>query len=1328
MKAETSKKQIIAAAEREKEGEYWKNKLSGEWEKSYFPYDYDNEKNNKSEGGPGADTAVFKFTGEIYTRLKQITKGSEYTLNIVLQAGLIALLEKYTGSTDIVVGTVVYKQEKKGQYINTVLALRNRLHHKLTFKELLYRVRQTLVEANENQNYPIGVLVDRLNMSAPRGRDFPLFDVAILLENIHDKSCLQPITHNMTFSFKQENETLQGNVEYTASKYNRTTIERIIGHYTRLLSQAVKKVEAPISLINILSEEETRRLLTEFNDTAAAYPRHSTIHHLFAEQRETNPDHIAVVGKVHGQQADYIQLTYKELNEKSNGLARLLRQKGVREDNIVAIMPERSLEMIIGILGILKAGGAYLPIESNYPQERIDYMLKDSASKTLLTSLEIANSINNYQLTINNLQLKGNSLAYVLYTSGTTGRPKSVMIEHRSVIRLVKNTNYVKFENRDRILQTGALAFDASTFEIWGALLNALTLFLVSKKTILESKQLKKTIEKYEISIMWLTSPLFNRVVDSDIEVFAGLHQLLVGGDVLSPSHIDRLKSRFPGLKVIDGYGPTENTTFSTTYLIDREYKGKIPIGKPVSNSTAYIVNKINQLVPLGVVGELLVGGDGVARGYLNKPELTAEKFDHDLWDLQDYQDEKQKVPGKRIYHRSYRSYKSYIFYRTGDLTRWLPDGNIEFLGRIDRQVKIRGFRIEIGEIESQLQKHKEVKDAIVTARQDENGDKYLCAYIISGNDLTPREMKEYLSRKLPGYMVPAYFIRLEKIPLTPNGKVDWKAMEAYEAKLDTGSRYEAPRDELEKTIAAIWQEVLKVEKVGIHDNFFELGGDSFKAMTLARKFSDWRGKRVSIVLIFENPTIAALAPNFAGGSPGKKQGITIKPGEKKDRYPLASAQQRYYIMDQLSGAGMSYHIPTAVQMNGRLEKEKLETIMMQLVRRHESLRTSFENLGEEILQFIHNRVEFKLEKYTAAGGEQELEEITKKFMRPFDLARAPLFRAGLITREPGTHILMIDMHHLITDGVSARVFIEEFTALYADRDLPAARITYKDYARWQEQLTRSGELKKQEDYWLECFKGEIPRLNMPVDFPGTGENQYEGSTIRVEMGPRLVNGIKRLIKETAASLNIVLMAAYAVLLSKYTGQEEIIIGTLTTGRNHEEIQNIIGLFTNSLAIRNFPGEDKIFEIYLNEVKKNMLQAYENQDYQFNDLVWKLGDRVDTRGTPLYSTIITIQDIEIPPVEIPGLELTPYPLGKETSKFPFYIDVYHDEENIRLAMKYSTALYKSSTAERIVSDYIQVLDQVVKKREIRIKDIKISMNSEEIETNIFKDESGEFNF
>ncbi|NIM10481.1 MAG: amino acid adenylation domain-containing protein, partial [Candidatus Aminicenantes bacterium] len=902
---------------------YWLKEFAGEIPVLNFSSDYARPVIQDFTG----KTMTFQIDREQAQKLKILAGKEDASLYMVLLTLYNILLSKLSGQEDIVVGCPVAGRRHGdlenviGMFVNT-LALRNYPAGEKRLNEFFREIRERTLTAFENQEYQFENLVDQLAVNRDASRN-PLFDVVLVMQNLDISEIqipglkLSPVAYenkiskfDMTWTATESEKGIFFAVNYCTKLFKMETMNRLTGYFKKIVAFILEYPEVTIQDIEIITEEEKEQVMYRFNDTRTAYPNDKTIHELFEEQAERTPDGAAVVGSWQGVAppankeeitGETVQLSYRELNKESDQLAYGLRSKGVGPDTIVGIMVERSVEMIIGILGILKAGGAYLPIDPDYPEEHKKYMLEDSNIRILLAAPEaqvkvkdkrelievinISKELSSSTLTLTSTSSQVDSadrLAYVIYTSGSTGRPKGVLVGQQNVVRLVKNTNYIEFRENERILQTGALEFDASTFEIWGSLLNGLTLYLVPEDDILNPGTLKQNIRKFDISTMWLTSPLFNQLCGEDVEIFAGLKNLLVGGDVLSPVYINMVRERFLELNVINGYGPTENTTFSTTYSIKRNYTERIPIGKPIANSTAYIVDRWNQLVPLGVVGELSVGGDGVSRGYLNNPELTKEKFvnllNHEATkDTKEHEEEKKVRRSEIGSPRRGSYYSSFIIhrlYRTGDLVRWLPDGTIEFLGRIDQQVKIRGYRIELGEIEKRLLNHASVREAVVVARDPGGGkDRYICAYIVPQSSITDRsrsfdvsELREYLTRELPGHMIPSYFIRLDSIPLTPNGKVDRKVLPVPEnTRSYLKTTYVQPETEMEKIVADTWKEVLGVDKAGINDNFFELGGNSLNIVQLASKLKKVLGRDIPTVTLFRFPKITTFLEYLDG-------------------------------------------------------------------------------------------------------------------------------------------------------------------------------------------------------------------------------------------------------------------------------------------------------------------------------------------------------------------------------------------------------------------------------------------------------------------------------
>ena len=878
----------IAAGQNIKEYRYWMEKLAGEPEKSRFPFDYKKKVNNETERA----CKTFRFADDLFTGLNKLGKGSSHTLHIVLLAALTALLGKYTGKDDILIGTPIYRQETEDEFINTMLVIRNRLQSAMTFKDLLMQVKQAAAEAVAHQAYPVELLPDRLGMPTTdtgADNDFPLFDVVLLLCDIHDRTYLRALTPSIIFLIDNNPQYIEVEVEYNALRCRPDTIDRIISHFRRLLAQGLRNPDAKLCDIEILSEEERKQLLFDFNDTCTAYPKDRTLRQLFEEQAEKNPHHTALIGPLLNDPGKYesnypISLTYRELDRKAAQAAASLIKRGVGADVIVGLMMERSIEMIIAVFGILKAGGAYLPIDRRFPVDRIAYMLSDSGARVLLTahrSFKEGERVEKWEgevLFIEEIETGvaaqepilnyPEDLAYIIYTSGTTGKPKGTLTTHYNVVRVVKNTNYIDIKETDRVMQLSNVAFDGSVFDVFGALLNGASLVLVGEDDVLDIDRLSGFIKKEAITVFFITTALFNALVDLRVEGFANIRKVLFGGERVSVEHAEKALEYMGQDRIIHMYGPTETTVYATYYTINRinERLGTIPIGKPTANTTLYILDRFLESVPVGVQGEVYIGGDGVARGYLNHPELTAEKF-IDLasgptaWRPVETQNlASQTVDqyrrGEPCVHPSILS-NSQLIYRTGDLARWLPGGSVEFVGRIDHQVKIRGFRIELGEIEDILLRYDGIKDAVVVDWEKEPGQKSLCAYVVPVGEIDAVAVREYLAKELPEFMIPAYVTLLEKVPLTGNGKLDRKKLPAPQ--LNIGSDYAAPRNDNEKLVADIWMEVLGLDKVGIHHNFFDLGGNSIDFIKLNSKLKEELKKDIPLTMMFRYPTIATF-------------------------------------------------------------------------------------------------------------------------------------------------------------------------------------------------------------------------------------------------------------------------------------------------------------------------------------------------------------------------------------------------------------------------------------------------------------------------------------
>ncbi|MDT8717660.1 amino acid adenylation domain-containing protein [Clostridium sp. 19966] len=1298
-----------------KHGEYWKSLFDNEIPVLNLPLDYTRPVFQSFEG----KSISFKLNRALTEKLREVSKANGATIYMFLLSSLNILLAKYSGQEDIIIGSAAAGRSHAdlqgivGMFINT-LAMRNYPRSNKNFNDFLQEVKENSLKAYEHQAYSFDKLVEELSLGKAINRN-PLFDIMFVLQNTeHKKLHMDGISINdykfkddvskfdMTFEAEETDGEIKFNLEYCTKLFKRSTIEGLIRHFKNILNEIIENPRIKLSEINMLSEAEKKEILVDFNSTKSEYPRDKSICELFEEQAYKAPDSIAAV-------CESDKLTYRELNEKANQLANTLRVEGVTSESIVGIIAERSLNMLVGIVAILKAGGAYLPIDPDYPSNRINYMLEDSKADILLTEQELSSEIDFkgclidlkdaeiYSPNKENLEniSKAENIAYVIYTSGTTGRPKGVAVIQRNVVRLVKNTNYIEFKREDKLLQTGSITFDASTLEIWGSLLNGIELHITSKDVILNGEKLKEYLSSNKITIMWLTSPLFNKLCEEDPEIFRELRCLLAGGDVVSAKNVNLVRKYAPQLTVINGYGPTENTTFSTCYVISEnlDENKTIPIGKPIANSTAYILDKDNNLVPTGVYGELCVGGDGLAREYLNNKELTAKKFVENPFEQ-----------GQRMY-------------RTGDLARWLPDGNIEFLGRIDYQVKIRGFRIELGEIEKALLKLKGIKEALVIDRE-EDGNKYLCAYIVSAEDYSIKKLREELKNALPDYMIPSYFIILDEMPLNQSGKIDRKALPIPDGNIETGAEYIAARNKIEEILINIWSEILEINKIGIDDDFFALGGHSLKAIKMVAMIQRELSVEISVGDIFKNTTVRSLGEHLEKIRESVYH--SIEAVEEKEFYEVSSAQKRMYALNQFSKEEINYNIPSVFILEGKVEKDRIQESFNRLIERHEAFRTSFELVKDKIMQRIHRHVDFKMDYEEAYNSSNEAINIEiDKFVRPFDLSKAPLLRVKLIRLAEEKYLLMFDMHHIISDGSSMSIVMDEFTRLFKGENLKELRVQYKDYSAWENKMQESPFMKKYEEYWLSIFKDEIPVLNLPTDYPRPSIQSFEGASIEFTLEKALTEKLKKISAENGATLYMTLLSAYNILLSKYSGQDDIVVGSPIAGRSHIDLYNIVGMFINTLSMRNYPKPDKIFNKFLQEVKESALKAYENQNYQFDRLVEKLDIKRDLSRNALFDTMFILQNTENKELQLDNITIKKFPFEKRISKFDLTLAAEEKGDKLEFDLEYCTKLFKKQTMEKFIEHFKNILYQIINNPEITISDI--DMLSEEERQEILLD-------
>ena len=1036
---------------------------------------------------------------------------------------------------------------------------------------------------------------------------------------------------------------LFGALEYNKDMFDAVTARRLAGHFERALNAVAGDAEQPLWRIPLMTEPERHQLLNEWNATQAEYPRERLVHELFEEQVRERPEAVAVVFEERA-------LSYGELNRRANRLAHYLRELGVRPDERVGICVERNLEMVVGLLAILKAGGAYVPLDPAYPPGRLVYLLEDSAPVVLLTHDAARAALAGYSPAIPILNLDSDapqwaaqsaynpdragigldarSLAYVIYTSGSTGLSKGVMVEHGSLVNLICwHCEAFRLTPGSRSSCVAGFGFDASTWEIWPTLSACGALLLPSSTTARDPERLLAWWEAQSMDVSFLPTPMaelaFTRGISNQ-----SLGALLVGGDQLR-----QLAPPSITFSLINNYGPTETAVVATSGCLASSEK-PLHIGSPISNTQIYILNADRQPAPIGVKGEIYIGGAGVAQGYLRRPELTAERFLPDCFS-QEY--------GARVY-------------MTGDLGRWLPSGKIEFLGRNDFQVKIRGYRIELGEIEARLLEREAVREAVVIAREDTPGDKRLVAYYTTSEQtevgVGAEALRTHLSAKLPEYMLPAAYVRLESLPLGPNGKLDRKALPAPEAGAYSRRGYEAPQGETETLLAEIWAQLLGHQRVSRHDNFFELGGHSLLAMQVTSRLRQALAREAPVAWVFEAPTPAQLAARLEAGRRLDPGGPELR-RLGRQRQPLSFAQERLWLIEQLAPGGGAYTIAAAMRLEGWLRVAALGQSFQEVLRRHEALRARFVEVEGRPAQEIDSEANVALEVVDLEGLNREavagvVEALARGVgERGFDLSAGRLLRVKLLRSGADEHALLVVMHHIISDGWSMGVMIREVGRLYqwyaggAESGLEELKAQYGDYTEWQRSWLTGEALDKQVSFWKAQLADSPEALDLPLDHVRPPALTYRGASVSRRLPESLLHSLRRLSLEAGCTLFMTLLAAFKVLLSRYSGQEDVVVGAPTAGRYLTDIEDLIGFFVNPLALRTDLSGEPTFRQLLHRVRKVTLGAYSHQDAPFEIVLQELQPRRDLSRTPLFQVFFNMLEHAQPSCRSAGFKSDP---------------------------------------------------------------------------------------
>ncbi|WP_323074014.1 non-ribosomal peptide synthetase [Mycetohabitans endofungorum] len=1219
-----------------------------------------------------------------------------------MMAAMAVYLYRFTGGQDIVLGLPVKARFGADRHIpgmkSNTLPLQLTMRPGMDLSSLMQQAAQEMQSGLRHQRYPSEAL--RRQLELPPGQR--LFGTTVnVMPFDHDLSFggYSSTNHNLLNGPAEDlmlgvywtpgSHQLRIDFDVNPACYTAQALGAHQRRFIRFMQMLAADATQPIDSIDLLDADERHRLLVEWNATQRDYPSHLCTHQLVEAQVKRTPEAPALVYEDQ-------TFSYAELNAQANRLAHQLIELGVKPDMLVAICVQRSPALVVGLLAILKAGGAYVPLDPRYPSERLAHILADAAPKIVLADAAGRTALGEAVLaectvldpaTLPALPdtnpsvvgLTARHLAYVVYTSGSTGTPKGVMVEHRGVVNLaLAQIACFGVQPTSRIVQFASFSFDASASEIFMAFGSGAALYLPSEAARQDRQALWDYLASHAITHATLPPALLQH--GADLPRLGPSLTLILAGEAPSATLVRDLAGQGT---VLNAYGPTETTVCATAWRGARDFNGEVPIGRPIANMRIYLLNAHGQPVPLGAVGELYIGGVGVARGYLNRPALTAERFVPDPF---------SDDAGARLY-------------KTGDVARYLPDGNLEYLGRNDEQVKIRGFRIEPGEIEVCLTAHPQVRDAVVLAI-GEGLAKRLVAYVqAEADEHLARTLRAQVAASLPEYMVPSAFVRLDAFPLTPNGKLDRRALPAPDDEALAHQAYEAPQGELEATLAAIWVELLGVEHVGRHDSFFALGGHSLLAVRLMNRVR-MLGADVPLATLFATPTLAAFAAALeAHWQHGTEMLPEITPVSREGGLPLSFAQQRLWFLAQLDGESDTYHIPLALHVRGPLDRAAWQQALDALLARHEALRSTFVSVeGQPQVQLLPADTSVPLRWHDLRGvpeAQTQLARLRHEAARaPFDLAQGPLIHACGIQVADDEHVMLLTQHHIVSDGWSIGVLTRELSALYAASvgaqadPLPPLVVQYPDYAVWQRRWLTGERLQAQSDYWRATLADAPVLLELPTDRPRPAQQSFAGAQVPVRIDASTTQALKRLSAEHSTTLFMTVLAAWSAVLARLSGQHDVVIGTPSANRNHRQIEPLIGFFVNTLALRvDLSGEPDIAQL-LARVRRTTLDAQAHQDLPFEQVVEIVQPPRRLDHTPLFQVMFAWQNNEPGEWRLPGLTVTPAELEYDAVKFDLELNLSEAGEEIIGSLGYATALFERSTIERHVG-YLQTMLQTM---------------------------------
>ena len=1287
--------------------DYWRQQLN-ECEILEFPLDRVRPVDVDYNG----DYFTFEIGTELSSLVRESAKNNSTTAYTILLGGFYILLQKYSGQNDIIIGTPTanrhYSQLENvlGFFVNST-PLRFKLNPKQDISLLIKDVASAQSSIQAHQDIPFEKIVDALNIPKDSSRH-PLFQIMFSVQNFGSTNAQNNSVLKITDVYDSYkiakfdlslfvddfDENLNACFNYAVSLFDRSTIGRLSEHYKNILREVVSAENKRIDEIQLLSENEYEQIVYNWNKTEAPYPEDKTIQSLFEEQVEKTPDNIAVAFEKE-------LLTYKELNKKSNQLARHIRKEYLNltgeqlsSDTLIPICMERSLDVIVGIFAILKAGGAYVPIDPEYPQDRIDYILEDINAKLLLTQSHLKEKFGiDFKLVAVDIDLfekyesgnlsvfsSYNDLAYVIYTSGTTGKAKGAMIEHKNILNLLYDFQSRKaIGSEDKGMLWTEVIFDVSVYEIFSTLIFGASLHIVPKKMRFSIEKIIDFLHLNSITSAYIPGFMLENLLQfaKNQEIKLALSRILVGVEPIDSNLLLKISESIENVSIINGYGPTETTVCASLYNVSEKRDGITPIGKPVKNMKLYVLDSGLNPVPIGTKGELYIGGIGVGRGYLNRQELTVERFIDNPFSTRE-----DVVKG---YTR---------LYKTGDLVKWLPDGNIEFVGRNDFQVKINGYRIELGEIESQLSEYVDISECVVLAKENKGiKDKYLVGYYVSDAEIASEELANYLSKTLPVYMIPNVFVHMEEFPFTTNGKLDRKKLPDPEFNCNK-EIYVAPNTELEKILCDSWQEILGIEKVGTNDVFFKIGGNSILAIKLSHRMTKQLDKEIPVSAIFKHKTIKSIIESFYNFN-----NIVNIRHFKGDRAPLSFAQERLLFLEEFESGSNAYNIPLFFKLDSTINSDILIQSIESIVLRHDILRTVFvESDNADVFQKTTENLPYISEVNISESDFES--KLRSDINTIFNFREEYPIKVTLYKTESKKYLL-INIHHIAFDGWSTDLFLKELNSFYnhlndsAPLEVSKSEIQYRDFAVWQREYLSGEKLQSELDYWKQELN-ECEALEFPLDRVRPVDVDYTGDYYTFEIGTELSNQVRECAKNSSTTPYTILLSGFYILLQKYCGQNDIIIGTPTANRHYSQLENVLGFFVNSTPLRFKLNTTLDIRSLIKDVASAQSFIQAHQDIPFEKIVDALNIPKDSSRHPLFQIMFSVQNFgRTDDQNDNALKISEVGDSYKIAKFDLSLFVDDSDENLKACLNYAVSLFDRSTMSRISKHYKNILREMV---------------------------------